>query len=839
MNLLKEIDSKDIDMLINDLELENEGYVINFIIDPYDIFRFTFPYGIKNEDLGNRPLDDVGDEAVGYSHIFDNYKPIILDEYRLELYFNRDNIKRNIKEAFDCGINHNNIFDILEDKLASSNQKTIDNLYKELEESYTFLLSTVVLTKPFVKHFDDIFIEKLQIDKFELSRVAAKFDEQLLRIDDSIILKTFSENKRSSWSATYYKEWVKSKNNDAYFKRLPPREISRQLANTYRDFVVIDRVCRINKNLQESDKLSGKYLFLYFSSANKSKDLFSTPSVQKHFPVINGESFNILRSVKHAYLLFLFSNPDIKETIRLLKKLKIIAELSENSSLGGLSNSKFEDSIKELSGFREKGKDFERINVERSYVRIQVHHNYQEQLKLKIEELKIKKSNPTDLRKLYEEMLDNAKSNADSIDPMDRMQATYSTQSNLDDLIKKLIENKTLNLHTGEDIIVGSYQHLPILLFLNNKINNQLSDLFKLTVDFTVKSARIRDESLKQYIKAVGSLYAQSEKLYSARNASDRDDFYYASVLVESFISLILPYDGNSITQENELYELLHGIYNQKISLGKLNENESPVNYKRVYKKWRDDFYYFLIWSSRRRNEITESLKFANYAIEFNPNEPRFYHGKSLALYNWYVVKDSLSVRDSAILKSLLESTEKAIELYKTKLSVTKDEKIKFYLKSSIIALQNTIIYSVSLHLLPILENKAGLGDSKLQSLNDEYKSEYNLLKLRSILDNEIKTFLIQGNQKVKDIPELSHTESVLELCEAIDFYNNKNYADFISKLIEAKKAIESSLKIEKNNKLYQTTEQKIHKWEKEWENIVKRIPQTQRNKITKLVTSK
>ncbi len=838
MNLLKEIDSNDIEMLINDLELENEGYVINFIIDPYDIFRFTFPYGIKNQSIGQRHLDDVGDEAVGYSHIFENYKPIILDEYKLELYLNRDNIKRNIDETIR-GINHNNLFEILEDKLVSGNQTKTDKLYKELEDSYTFLLSTVLFTTSFIKHFDDIFTSKLQIDKFNLSRKTTKLEEQLLVNDDSIILKTFSENKRSSWSASYYKEWVKSKNNDAYFKLLHPREISMQLANTYRDFVVIDRVCRINKNLQESDKLNGKYLFLYFSSANKSKDLFSTPSVIKHFPVINGKPFNVLRSVKHAYLLFLFSNPSIKETIRLLKKLKNIAELSENSNLlAGLDkadHSDFADVIEKLPISIEKGKDFERINVEKTYVGIQVKVSYLRHLELKIEELKTKKGDWKELRTLYEEVLKKAKSSADSIKPLNSMQFTYLLQSNFNVLIQKMIQNKELNLHTGKDIVVGNYQHLPILLFLNNNINKQLSGLLKNTVDFTVKSPRLREEALRLFIKAVASLYAESENLYATRRVSERKDFYYSSVLIRSLIFLILPYDGDSADQENEVYESLLDIYRREVSLGKDSNIDISNRYQKVYKKWRDDFYYFLIWSSRRRNEIDESLQLADHIIKSNPNDPRFYHGKSLALYNKFAEKDSLNVRDLMCLKSLLESTSKAISLYKVKLKSINDEKIRFYLKSSIVALQNTLIYSVSLYILQFLEKTSNKSEPILPILKDEDNSEFNLQYLRNILDNEIKPFINDSNQKIKDFPELAQTESVLELCEAIGYLKKGNNYDFTSKIIEAKKRIDDSLRIEKNNKLYKITKEKILEWEKK----VKRFPQTEKNKITKLVISK
>ena len=96
-DLLRQVSSDDIGLLINDLELSKEGYVINYIIDPYDIYRFSFPYGIRFHQ-SYRPINEIGDEMIAYSYVFEKYNPIILDEYRLELFVTRNNVYKYISK---------------------------------------------------------------------------------------------------------------------------------------------------------------------------------------------------------------------------------------------------------------------------------------------------------------------------------------------------------------------------------------------------------------------------------------------------------------------------------------------------------------------------------------------------------------------------------------------------------------------------------------------------------------------------------------------------------------------------------------------------------------------
>ncbi len=289
MDYLKNIYENDIDLLIKDIDLIINGYELNYIIDPSDVIKYSFPYGLDfNMD---RSIDDIGDEMIAYMYLFNHYNPVVLDEYKLELLLNRNNIKDNLDKRFKSDLIKKFV---IEYEKSSDNDK--DLLLDELSKSSTFLLSTSLMTKSYVDTFDDIYLNKLQVDNLTL-KSNDKYDVKL-------ITNIFDNNKRSSWSRDAFDEWVNnnkfaSNNND---------KLLREFKSTYRDFVVIDRICNINESIQKNVQLNKKYVFLYFSGAKKSETFFKQDTIIKHLPNINGLcNFNLLRSPKHTYLLFIIS----------------------------------------------------------------------------------------------------------------------------------------------------------------------------------------------------------------------------------------------------------------------------------------------------------------------------------------------------------------------------------------------------------------------------------------------------------------------------------------------------------------------------------------------------
>lgn len=771
MELLKHIDSNDIDVLIKDLELLDNEYVINYIIDPHDIFKFTFPYGIRFDKDKSKPLDEIGDEMISYSYIFNNYKPIILDEYKFELFTSRNNIYTNLSEQ-----TNSNLFDELIERFEEYTPEKRKHVYDELSKSASFLLSTALLTKSFLKQFDDIFHNKLQIDSFHLKNRNIN--------DENIILETFRKNKRSDWSKIAFEKWTNSRKGRSYLRRRSLVKSPVILTKIYTDFVVLDRVCNINRQLQTNNDLVGRYLFLYFSSAPKSAGMFSQKITKEHLPNINGtKNYDILRNIKHSYLLFLFWDPDRNKFREDLEKLKKIADNREKANL----LEKIEEADKDLvERIREKKRAF--LETESIKLQINKHKNFQELLTEKIKDLKEKENDPFELSKLYKSLLEDAIVVKENIGLLD-FDLSYSVQSKLSILIDYLIEKKELSLHKGLDAIKGNYHHLPILLFLNENFSedDKLISFLHKVIEYVVKSPKIRSESIDDFFTAIKELYAESEIF-------KRADLNFVGILVKSLIYLILPYKDRADFQESEAHTFISDTY-------------TTLKYRKdLFEKWKCDYLYFLIWANRRNNLIDESLELAEQAIRECPKDPRFYHGKCLALYNKYVNSDNLEIGNFYNLELLVKSAETAIDLYKGKIGNQHyRQRYDQFISGSIIALQNTILYCLSLYYLDILERNV-----ENNILNNSILSKYSLKYLRDRLLNPIKSSELKKNQSSKDFPELAHTESVLELCEAISDFNNSVRSNKIS---EASRAIERALEIESTSILYKKTKKKIEKW--------------------------
>jgi hypothetical protein len=789
--LLYQISTEDVQVLLNDLELEKKGYVINYIIDPYDIFRFSFPYGIKFGETATRSLDEIGDEMLAYTHLFDNNKPVLLDEYEHELFTNREQIQKHRNDILS-----GNIFTRFLENYNSLSEEKKEKALDELRQTLSFLLASSVIKDTFADKCEEI-CKKLQINDF-VAKTPNKKDENL-------ILEAFKNNRRTKWSEEAFISWVTTSDKDGDFEN--SKDISNELEAAFRDFVAVDRICNLNKDLQQNN-LSKKNLFLYFSSARKSEKIFSTEMVKKHLPIINGESYNVLRQAKHSFIMFLLGGQSPEKIIEALKTLKGITEKWEKET----------DIKKEINNdnktWLDDWKQARRNQLEDDSIKRQInkHINFQEAIKSQIRLLEGK--NHTEFIEYFKNLLlesENAKSSEESLGEMDR---TYSIEFGLAKLLKIVNEEKLINIHKGKDSIFGSYHHLPILLFLtqNDKVQKELRNLLHELIGFIVKSPQQRQKNEAEFFKSLNNVYNKAESIY--RN----DEKLSPATLLQSLVYLILPFE-NQEQQEVKAFGFvwdkitlsgLSGIGKEK----KLTHTFKYFNNMTVpFKIWKADYQYFLIWSSRRKNDIDESLAFAEEAIKEYPKDPRFYHGKCLALYNKFVDKDTLKVGNSDDLMSLVIAAEDAIKRYESICESNydvDDETDSTYIKfieGTIIVLKNTILYCLCLQHLESLE--LNINNS---IFSEKEFSKYTLTYLRDYYLEDMKKFINQkDNQNAQDYPEFAHTEAVLVLCEAIyDFRKKKKSV----KIKEAEEVITKALKLEPNDILFLATEEKIKKWD-------------------------
>ncbi len=810
---IQELSSEDVQLLIHDVEFRQKGGIVSLIIDPFDIFRYTFPYGLHFKD-NERSLDEIGDDMLAYYHVFNNYKPIILDEYRFELSITRNAFYNHIS-TFD---KKSNILNEFTRTYQESNINKRESLLGELKESISFVLSSAVLAESYFKHFDEVYGD-LQITNFELKERNPEAEK--------FILDVFRNSKRTDWATESFKKWVIKLDKSPVFNQYSIAKKRNMIEGAFRDFGIIDRVFSINKHLQK-DQSKGKYLMLYFSSTKKSERIFSNELTKNHLPVFEGiPHFNVLRSARHAFIMFLLGGQNDDTILRALRELKEITDKweAENKEKKQLVNKDI-DIDELLEQYDCKAVRRQALEQESIARRIHGHDKFREALEKTIK--KLEKEEFDEVADIFKDALEEAKKVYSSLQSLTTMNLSYSVESNLTELLKEVFVKGTseINIRPGLDSIIGGYQHLPILLFLNNQeelTKIGLSDLLNEVVSFVVKSPEKRNNDIKDFFEKISNLYRKSERNLTTAEKS------YAGALVKVFIYLISPHKEGRKRQESEAYEfILNNI--QRMSTGHLGRSEKLIHLFTIfddmeaqYQKLESDYQYFLIWTSRRNKKIEESLQLSEAAIKKNPFEPRFYHGKCLALYNKYVDIRNLSVGNLEDLKDLAENAEKAMSLYKeTRKNYNKNKIYGDFIDRSIVALQNTLLYSLSLYYLDLLE-KADTSEDFEKSVKEhfpEYPLETRSGKtLRKKLFIPIRDFeRLRHKQDSKNFPEIAHTEAVLELCEAINYFKAgtiREKEEAGKKIKKAEFAIDKALKNECDFPLYKVTKTKINSWKK------------------------
>ena len=796
--MLRAVTSRDLALVINDLELENGGYIVNYIVDPFDILRFCFPYG-SMYNL-KRSIDEIGDEMIAYSYLFRYLRPITLDEYKPELI----SIRRSIAHTYRKNVGQN-LLQTLEHKLKSGDEDAKAQIYHELEKSATFLLSTALLTTHFVKAFDEIY-QELLLDQIELPTEFAE--------DENAVVRAFRENRRSNWSSDAFREWVRERDTAREFRTKTKSLLSNELKSAYIDFIAIDRICRINRQLQTQSDLRGKYLFLYFSSAPKSEQIFNRAMTQTHLPSLAGngstlDRYNLHRSAKHAFLQFLFWDEDRNKTIGDLRRLQAMAIKHESTSFTQDLRKAEEMATEHDNSFLSEvaGLDLDELDIikerrltrledHRIKVQISKHRDYQTSLETTIERFGDAYNDYPRLKQLYEDLLQRALSVDLKRDLLAFIAIDYSVQSNLSLLLRMLINDKTLTISKGVDLIEGSYHHLPVLLFLRrpNSINHELDNLLNEVVDFVAKSPRMRRETLSEFFVKIRSLYSKSERVFASGDISSRAELYYPTNLIKSLIFLMLPARTERILVEREAY-------NSTLDASVLLDTGSqPLD------EWKPEYDYFRIWSSRRCGEYDESLRLASAAIVRDSSDPRFFHGKCLALHNIFTI-DNLHVNNSEHLPELVLAAETAIALYKQLLD-SPDVPNPKLVRGSIAALQNTILYALLVGHLDAWEN--GTHDEFKES--DDYR-RFTLSFLEQEFLEPMKKFERDMRQEFEDLPEFEQTVAVLELCKAIECFTGVNKSEAELCINRAYEAIRQSLS-EGDSKLYQDTLNLIQRWQ-------------------------
>ncbi|MFN0213758.1 MAG: hypothetical protein ACKVT2_05835 [Saprospiraceae bacterium] len=744
-HLLFQLEERELESLIREIELKELGWTFYYFVDPAEIRDFCFPFGLnedeKNEILAKKSKMYISDEQNAlWNFFFQNHllypgtmesdngpiHSILLSEYLEET---RGLIGYSTLQAKNHAIpfsNANEAFDKFFFKKDSRERKEIDRVISEDKEeqlsqfhkSYfsDFMANMLVIKDGLTKLFDilknHIVYKEEQLEDFQFLLDAISSEQTNEAISyESIVKKIRAALRKSSYS---------------------------NRASKKRDAMVIGRLIASNMFVMNNQNRpdSKKVVFLYLTDAQSSIEVLDSLRKDKSYTPITmgGQGFDapLYRRKRQVFaqVLCYHKQRNSKEIIQ-----KILA---------------IKDLVKELKT------DLKKFSLD-EYVMFQHKDVFARYVKLRNE------FENANLFRHYEDYLKEYKGWGNIFEGHQLRQIAERTIAEMDDLLGdlsvsdeeiKLIsyENRFnlayitgldnlstmgFNKSKGLDLIEGRYQHLPTVFWVKNNLYENI--LHKI-------SSYILDRISPEDQNPLELLRSEIHKL------NQQPTYELEEKLVKAYILLILPKPnvGEHISNDLIAFEWIDNIIKQQ-------ENKSGDDDPLL-----DEFTYLAIWAARRAgpNYYDKSFDFAEKIINnkeksnrISPKDARFYHGRFLTRYcmlcehiDFELKELQVSASQSDLLEKCIIDADKALKYYEnnTELSIVPMDLIRQRIKSNLL---NSLCY-----LLTCKFRVTGNADALTQARKDYLEP----LKDLANIDDRYEKF-----------PEFLHTEAFLEWQEA------------------------------------------------------------------------
>jgi hypothetical protein len=761
--LLRGLSDEDYDALIAQEKLRLDDYSLHFIVDTNLIHNYCYPYGIlKGAESGDRvQLSEnyIEDEQIALHCIFklnkgDN-RLIFLDEYLYEF-------QGMIYKASKLSKQSNDNIDISLINISMGDGDIKDLLFNKFSK----IFSDIVLNINGLKKATNLFKERSII--FESNQ----FENKLIA---ECALNCRGQFKSASIIEKIFRNIGKFKGE------LYP--------NTNRDVIIIDRLLEMNNYIKNTNLAANKKIFIFLSDSFRLKQVYDyilKNDRKLDYPEINGSRINLFRNLPQtfAYLISLAYNKrnevDHERTIANLITLKEANQtvrmqvrhteklLKRNTIYG--SNFDLFDS----SEYREIFLNYKRLrNIFENTGLLKSYNSLYESIKNDI-----KFFNNEELTLFFDrislEMLSLAKE-------LDKVHASYLeklkneaifTTTFINSLGAIREEKKTFDISKGDDYIESTYQHLPIFLIFPNDTTDYHIHMNKLMM-LVLEGKSEDSQKLYQELQAL---------LISMENSSYHIQQQIEVNLIKSFIFMILP----STLNKSEFDSGGKGKHNDKIAYKWLNLlAETPIKDHHL----NSDLKYLMCWVLRRTCKYEESYKLAKDGIKLYNDDPRFYHGKFLALYCLYEEGRSKR-RKSEIVEEMLEDLKKAHAYYIPFIkSMFFQFNVGFILKKLEEVYNNNICYILSLKAF-LMSSTIGYDTKGIELLREArtyfeaINESYNYLEL---------------------MPEYYDTESFLEYVESLYFQ------DKMDRINAAKRSILKAISLSKSSSLTTKYSARLH----------------------------
>jgi hypothetical protein len=681
--------------IIRDVELLKNGCRLHYMVDSHEIIDYCFP--IEPSGYSDRTPDQIADDQAALYEVFynRNLRPILIPDYEAEVRRHLAYLDITAQRAYDG-------LDLVRVLLGDSSVETIKGLTKNeiLERMET--------------EFNVLLAAAMGIYSIGVERFKELVSTRIQRIDD--MSEPFVKEAHASYRATglvraIRDDLVRPLDQKLESQSLVSAEMKRRTRAAETDASAVDWLIHLNKTAetQYGTQLKDRPVFVYLSSAQRTKRIFSSPPMRKIKLRVAGEPYSIQRNrTQLLALLVCREQPGEtgnwhERTVENLKELRSLSGKIRQLEALGPMDTRCTDCA--LGGGTPK--DCQYIDVCNEVVR-------REELRARIPNLGLLGELPR-----YSQLI-QSKPRDKSQEWCRKVFSDLMATENIGDLA--IAKMKTiLNIGSADASLSTAPQPANV-----PDSSRQPPDMAFLPLPPVV--------GWPEHVKLVAEIFSTPWRL--SENPSQSNQILVS--IADAFEVLDRRVGRGDVgpgfsTGEHEVVRCLvymtHGFDRHERDKGDMMALEYAEKMLVKYPELTPEFNYIIIWTARRLGRFWQAHSSANRSLELRPNDPRFYHGRSVNTICWLADKIAQRIRPKdADVESAIADASRAIELYLT--------------------LPNPPIRVISLQ----YNNIAWLRCRDWQS------KEYNLAEARRMMDSLRWTF--PETEWLPSFPEYFHTKA-------------------------------------------------------------------------------
>lgn len=715
-----------INEVISDLKLQQSGVKLIYAVDPFEIVDFCFP--IMPGESKTRDLSVIADDqAALYEVFFLQPPPVLLTEYAEEM------------ERIVSFLNYELGHAYTKAQLVGEMIRQDDRRNKTMHDDAT------------AKDFNITLAVVMGIYKLGVER----FIEVQNRLTSLTLgkLGPIVRHISQSYQESYLVDIIYDQTlNFLGKKRLTKSVLQKKKQPARDDARVIDKLIFLNNELEKaflSHQIDERCIFLYLSSADRTRVIFELDKIRENLPIIDGKRHSFYRTRTHIFTYVvhkgrsLESNASITEMI---KKLEKTGEILRSDRLRQINKrlSSRDDCKKCIL----EGGEFDNCRWLDTCRKVQSIENLFHDQKLRMQNLGLAAS-----IKNYKQLLDGKPERLDEERYFDAFTKIYQ-----DGTIGDLALQKVRDLQRLMRAQIGFQQ------FLTDTITIAIERPFLRGMDTVTgidQYMPVKPEVLSKEYTAILYLLVNYFRTYDSLSRSGNLEAAF-----DYFLNLELR--TKELTGEHELVRCYLYLTHPE-GEGDHLAYEHAKEMLALHKQLEQEFLYVLCWCARRLKKFDESLQLGTKAIHSYPQDARFYHGRCLTYFAWLNDAQEIEILQPTVVEEYLgtaiQDAQRAIDLYS--LSDKTNENV-------IGANYNNLAYLYAFQ--------------PESCCYDLIKSRRALTSLKKIINKDIW---------YKQHPEYLHTEAHLEYHEYLEGRRGGKDKDYLNKkLANARREIDLALSI-------------------------------------------